>query len=96
MPAAVSIGLAGGVPVQAIVETATAAERAGLRALWLNETPGVDALAGLAAAAATERLLLGVGVVPLDRFPAAVLAAAAAWITVAALDRRTPRADDAS
>ncbi|OJX64141.1 MAG: hypothetical protein BGO95_02595 [Micrococcales bacterium 73-13] len=75
MPAAVSIGLAGGVPVQAIVETATAAERAGLRALWLNETPGVDALAGLAAAAATERLLLGVGVVPLDRFPADVLAA---------------------
>ncbi|MBO9579142.1 MAG: LLM class flavin-dependent oxidoreductase, partial [Microbacteriaceae bacterium] len=56
-------------------EVAAAAERAGLRTFWLNETPGADALAGLAAAAeVTERLRLGTGVIPLDRFPAARIA----------------------
>lgn len=73
--AAVSVGLAGATPPDTVREVARAAEAAGLRALWLNETPGSDALAGLAVAAeATERLLLGVGVVPIDRFPPDVIA----------------------
>jgi len=64
----ISIGLAGATPAATVADVASAAENAGLRALWLNETPGVDSLATLAAAAAaTERLLLGVGVIPLDR-----------------------------
>lgn len=67
----ISIGVAGATSVTTVRGIARAAEEAGLHALWLNETPGVDALAGLAeAAAATERLRLGVGVIPLDRFPA--------------------------
>ena len=61
----------------------------------------VGAAAGMAAG---TRLLFSsvllaallVGRQGVDAVPAAVLAAAAAWITVAALDRRTPRADDAS
>lgn len=60
----------------------------------------VGAAAGMAAG---TRLLFSsvllaallVGRQGVDAVPAAVLAAAAAWITVAALDRRTPRADDA-
>ncbi len=74
MPA-ISIGLAGSTGADTIRAVARAAEDAGLRALWLNEAPGGDALAGLAAAAeATDRLLLGVGVVALDRSPAPQLA----------------------
>jgi len=66
-----SIGLAGTTPVETVREVAETAERAGFRALWLNETPGTEPLASLAAAAAvTERLRLGVGVVALDRSPA--------------------------
>ena len=71
-----SIGLAGATAPETIREIAEAAERAGLRSLWLNEGPGADALAALVPAAeATSRLRLGVGVVPLDRSPAAALAA---------------------
>jgi len=72
----ISIGLAGATPALTVRAVAQAAEDAGLQALWLNETPGVDALAGLAeAAAVTQRLRLGVGVIPLDRFPAEAIAA---------------------
>jgi len=67
----ISIGLAGATPAETVRAVARAAEHAGLHALWLNETPGVDALAALAeAAAVTDRLRLGVGVIPLDRSPA--------------------------
>ena len=72
----ISIGLAGATPAPTVRAVAQAAEDAGLQALWLNETAGVDALAGLAdAAAVTQRLRLGVGVIPLDRFPAEAIAA---------------------
>jgi alkanesulfonate monooxygenase SsuD/methylene tetrahydromethanopterin reductase-like flavin-dependent oxidoreductase (luciferase family) len=58
-----------------IREAARAAEQAGLHALWLNDTPAGDALAGLAAAAgATTTLRLATGVIPLDRHPAAEIA----------------------
>jgi len=67
----ISIGLAGATPAATIRAVARAAEHAGLRTLWLNETPGIDALSALAeAAAVTDRLRLGVGVIPLDRSPA--------------------------
>lgn len=71
-----SIGLAASTPAATIREVAAAAEGAGLRAFWLNDTPGADAFEGLAAAASvTQRIQLGVGVVPLDRFPPERLAA---------------------
>lgn len=71
----ISIGLAGATPAETIGTVARAAENAGLRALWLNETPGVDALAALVAASAvTDRLLLGVGVIALDRSTAESIA----------------------
>jgi len=67
----VSIGVAATLGPDAIAEVARAAEEAGFHALWVNDTPGGDALAGLAAAArATERLGLATGVLPVDRRPA--------------------------
>nr|WP_274637965.1 LLM class flavin-dependent oxidoreductase [Microbacterium bovistercoris] len=66
--APLSIGVAGTLGPAAIAQIAAAAEGAGLFALWVNDTPGGDALAALQAAArVTERLMLGTGVVPLDR-----------------------------
>ena len=73
----VSIGLPGATPHAVIAALAPQIEAAGCHALWLNDTPGGDSLAGLAvAAAATTTLALGTGVIPLDRRPAhAILAA---------------------
>jgi len=66
--APVSIGVAGVLGPATIAQIAAAAEQAGLYALWVNDTPGGDALAALhEAARATETLVLGTGVVPLDR-----------------------------
>ncbi|UUT35627.1 LLM class flavin-dependent oxidoreductase [Microbacterium elymi] len=66
--APLSIGVAGTLGPAAIAQIAAAAEGAGLFALWVNDTPGGDALAALQAAArVTDRLMLGTGVVPLDR-----------------------------
>lgn len=66
--APVSVGVAGTLGPAAIAQIAAAAERAGLYALWVNDTPGGDALAALhAAAKSTDHLVLGTGVVPLDR-----------------------------
>ncbi|MET0783994.1 MAG: LLM class flavin-dependent oxidoreductase, partial [Leifsonia flava] len=74
-PALVSLGLAGVLDRAAIRELAVAAEAAGLHALWLNDTPDGEALAGLAAAAeVTDRLVLATGVIPFDRWPASVIA----------------------
>lgn len=71
MSAAVSIGLAGALGPDLIARLAPAVEAAGFAALWINDTPDGDAIAGLAAAApVTERLVLATGVVPLDRRPA--------------------------
>ena len=76
MTAVVSLGLAGTLDHDVIRELATAAESAGLHAIWLNDTADGEALGGLAAAAeVTSTLRLGTGVVPFDRTPASVVAA---------------------
>jgi hypothetical protein len=75
--ARVSIGVAGLLGPDAIARIAAAVEGAGFHALWVNDTPGGDALAGLAAAArVTERLVLATGVVAVDRRPVESLTAA--------------------
>ena len=68
---AVSIGIAGAVGPEGGAAIAAAAERAGFHGLWVNDTPGGDSLAVLAAAAgATSTLELATGVIPVDRRPA--------------------------
>jgi alkanesulfonate monooxygenase SsuD/methylene tetrahydromethanopterin reductase-like flavin-dependent oxidoreductase (luciferase family) len=77
--ATLSIGVAGLLGPEAIARIAVAVEDAGFHALWVNDTPGGDALGGLAAAAlVTDRLVLATGVVPVDRQPAALIAALSA------------------
>ncbi len=69
--ARVSIGLPGATPHDIVEALAPQIEAAGFHALWLNDTPDGDSLAGLAVAArATSTLALGTGVIPLDRRPA--------------------------
>ncbi len=64
----VSLGLPGATPAATIARIARSAEQAGFRALWLNDTPSGDALAGLAVAAEHATTLgLATGVIPLDR-----------------------------
>ncbi|MGC5225421.1 LLM class flavin-dependent oxidoreductase [Micromonospora sp. DT81.3] len=66
----VSVGVAGALGPEAIARIAAAVEQAGFHALWVNDTPHGDSIAALtAAAAATERLTLATGVIPLDRRP---------------------------
>lgn len=66
-----SIGIAGAIGPEGGAAIAAAAERAGFRGLWVNDTPGGDSLAVLAAAAAvTSTLVLATGVIPVDRRPA--------------------------
>lgn len=79
MTASLSIGIAAAAGAETAARVAAAAEAAGLRALWVNDTPGHDALAVLgAAAAATDRLVLATGVLPIDRrAPDEILARAA-------------------
>lgn len=68
-------GVAAAVSHNVIQEVAQEAERLGYSSFWCNDTPGGDGLAGLAAAAAvTERIKLGVGVIPLDRRPPSIIA----------------------
>lgn len=51
-------------------------EEAGYSAFWVNDTPDGDGLAALAVVAAvTDRIRLGVGVLPLDRRPPAAIVA---------------------
>jgi alkanesulfonate monooxygenase SsuD/methylene tetrahydromethanopterin reductase-like flavin-dependent oxidoreductase (luciferase family) len=78
-PAALSIGVAAAVGPEMGARLAPIVEAAGFHALWVNDTPGHDALEVLAAAAAsTARLVLATGVLPMDRrTPAEVLAAVA-------------------
>lgn len=78
MTALVSIGVAGALGPETIARIAPAVEAAGFHALWVNDTPDGDSLAGLAAAArATATLTLGTGVVPVDRRPVAEIVRAA-------------------
>jgi alkanesulfonate monooxygenase SsuD/methylene tetrahydromethanopterin reductase-like flavin-dependent oxidoreductase (luciferase family) len=73
----VSIGLPGATPHDVIEALAPQVEAAGFSALWLNDTPDGDSLAGLAVAArVTSSLRLGTGVIPLDRRPAVGILAA--------------------
>ncbi|MDQ0893710.1 LLM class flavin-dependent oxidoreductase [Agromyces ramosus] len=74
MRADVSIGLPGPTPVEHLLALAPRIERFGFSALWLNDLPNGDSLAGLrAVATATETLRLATGVIPLDRRPADTL-----------------------
>lgn len=66
----VSIGIAAAVGADVAAPIASAVEAAGLHALWVNETPGQDALGVIAAAArVTDRLVLATGLLPVDRRP---------------------------
>ena len=68
-------GVAAAVSHDVIREVAQEAERLGYSSFWCNDTPGADGIAGLSVAAAmTERIKLGVGVIPLDRRPADAIA----------------------
>jgi alkanesulfonate monooxygenase SsuD/methylene tetrahydromethanopterin reductase-like flavin-dependent oxidoreductase (luciferase family) len=67
-----SIGIAAAAGPELAARLAPLVERAGLHALWVNDTPGHDSLAVLAAAAqVTQRLVLATGVIPVDRRPPA-------------------------
>lgn len=68
MTAQLSLGIAAAAGPELAERVASAAEAAGFHGLWVNDTPGHDALAVLAAAAAvTEHLVLATGVLPVDR-----------------------------
>ena len=74
--AAVSLGVAASIGPDVAGRLAPLAEAAGFHALWVNDTPGADALEVLEAAArTTHRLVLATGVLPLDRRSAAQIAA---------------------
>ncbi len=74
--ALVSLGVAASVGPDLAAHLAPHAEEAGFHALWVNDTPGADALAVLEAAAlTTRRLTLATGVLPVDRRSAAQIAA---------------------
>ena len=68
-------GIAANIDHAVMKQVAQAAEDAGFNSFWVNDTPGNDGLAGLAAAASvTSQIKLGVGVIPLDRRPASTIA----------------------
>ncbi len=62
-------GLAATVSHEVIRAAAAACEALGYRTFWVNDTPDGDGMAALAAAASvTQRIALGVGVLPLTRW----------------------------
>lgn len=64
-------GVAAALDHATIQQVAREAETAGYGSFWVNDTPGGDGLAALAAAAEVTRAIkLGVGVIPVDRRPA--------------------------
>lgn len=68
-------GVAGSLDHAIVQDLAAAAEAAGYATFWVNDVPNGEGLAALRAAAdATRRIGLGVGVIPLDRQPAARIA----------------------
>ncbi|MFT4041318.1 MAG: LLM class flavin-dependent oxidoreductase, partial [Thermomicrobiales bacterium] len=68
-------GVAGALPAEIVMLLASAAEAGGYRTFWVNDTPQGDGLAKLkAAAGVTSTIRLGVGVIPLDRQSAGVIA----------------------
>lgn len=63
-----SLGIAAAIGPERAAALAPRVEAAGFHALWVNDTPGADALAVLeAAAGVTSTLTLATGVVPIDR-----------------------------
>jgi alkanesulfonate monooxygenase SsuD/methylene tetrahydromethanopterin reductase-like flavin-dependent oxidoreductase (luciferase family) len=67
--------VAGALPHEVIRALAPAAEAAGYHTFWVNDTPHGDGLASLRVAAEmTSQIQLGVGVIPLDRQPADMIA----------------------
>lgn len=78
-----SIGLPGSTDHAVIRALAPHLEQLGFRALWLNDTPEGDSLAGLAVAAGvTDSLVLATGIIPLDRRPASAIAASLAGLNL--------------
>jgi alkanesulfonate monooxygenase SsuD/methylene tetrahydromethanopterin reductase-like flavin-dependent oxidoreductase (luciferase family) len=72
-----SLGVPGALGPDAIARIAPHVELHGFAGLWVNDTPGGDSIAALAAAAAvTTHLRLAAGVIPVDRRPAAEILAA--------------------
>ncbi|MGH2533944.1 MAG: LLM class flavin-dependent oxidoreductase [Thermomicrobiales bacterium] len=68
-------GVAGALDHMIIEVLAREVEASGYETFWVNDTPSGDGLAALAvAAAATDKIKLGVGVIPVDRRPAAEIA----------------------
>lgn len=68
-------GIAAAVDHDVARTVAREVERLGYTSFWVNDTPGADGLASLAAVAeVTSRVLLGVGVIPLDRRPGDAIA----------------------
>ena len=75
MTGRLSIGIAASVGPDLAARLGPAIEYAGFHTLWVNETPGNDALGVLAAVAeTTDRLVLATGVLPVDRRPPADIA----------------------
>jgi alkanesulfonate monooxygenase SsuD/methylene tetrahydromethanopterin reductase-like flavin-dependent oxidoreductase (luciferase family) len=71
MTGVLSLGLAGSVDHELLRALGPRLEAAGFHALWLNDNPAGDALAGLAVVAdVTSTLTLATGVLPFDRRPA--------------------------
>lgn len=69
-------GIAAAVDHEVAKQVAKAAEDAGYSSFWVNDNPGNDGLASLAAAAeVTSRIMLGVGVISVDRRPADTIVA---------------------
>jgi alkanesulfonate monooxygenase SsuD/methylene tetrahydromethanopterin reductase-like flavin-dependent oxidoreductase (luciferase family) len=72
----IGFGVAGALDHAIIAELARAVEKAGFSSFWANDTPNGDGLAALAVAQKqTSSIKLGVGVIPIDRKPAADIAA---------------------
>jgi alkanesulfonate monooxygenase SsuD/methylene tetrahydromethanopterin reductase-like flavin-dependent oxidoreductase (luciferase family) len=70
-------GVAGALQSEVIMSLAKAAEELGYSTFWVNDTPGGDGIVALSAAAATtESIRLGVGVIPVDRRPPEAIAEA--------------------
>jgi alkanesulfonate monooxygenase SsuD/methylene tetrahydromethanopterin reductase-like flavin-dependent oxidoreductase (luciferase family) len=68
-------GIETAIPDDIVKVVAAEAEARGYSSFWVNNPPGSDGLASLAAAASvTEQIKLGVGVIPLDRHPASEIA----------------------
>ncbi|GAB3280023.1 LLM class flavin-dependent oxidoreductase [Microbacterium sp. Root53] len=81
----VSIGIAAAVGPEVARRIAPAIEQAGFGALWVNDTPGADALeVSAAAAAVTSRLRVATGVIAVDRRPAPQLLADLARLDIPA------------